>query len=101
MVYEIVDRMLYEDGKLVTHTPPYLGLLPFAPLFMFGDILLTPVAFSVGWHMTIGGRVLAAEFDTNGVPNIADAKRLTGAVVRVFPDGIRAARPGRIQTGHT
>lgn len=99
MVYEIVDRMLYEEGTLVTHTPPYLGLLPFASTMMFGDILLTPVAFSVGWHMTIGGRVLAAEFDAAGVPDITNARRLSGAVVRVFPDGVRAARPGRIQTG--
>lgn len=99
MVYEIVDRMLYEDGKLVTHTPPYLGLLPFASVQVFGDILVTPVTFSVGFHMTIGGKVLAAEFDANGLPNLANARHLNGAVVRAFPDGVHGARPGRIQTG--
>ena len=58
--YEVIDRMHYENGKLVTHSPPFFGILP-----LFDNPLFTaPLVMTVGSTMTVAGRVYAAEMDT-------------------------------------
>lgn len=94
-VYEIIDRMQYEDGKLVTHSPPFFGLLPALNI----DLLTVPLFMSVGHQMTIAGRVYSAEFDNEGKPKPESIRMLPGAVVSAVPPGAPAGIPGRLRPG--
>ena len=53
--YNIVDRMKYEDGKLITSSPPYPGLASGA----ISSILMVPLRMAFGYRFTAAGRVLA------------------------------------------
>ena len=94
-IYEIVDRMHFEDGKLVTHSPPFFGLLPALNL----DLLTVPLFMSVGQQMTIAGRVYSAQLDGFGKPVPGTEKNLPGAVVSAVPPGAPQGIPGRLRPG--
>ncbi|HKS38089.1 MAG TPA: Ig-like domain-containing protein, partial [Verrucomicrobiae bacterium] len=106
--YEVIDRMVYQDGKLTTHSPPFAGLgTDIAGLFLpgFDDalfaLLLTPIQLYVGSSAVVSGKVLSAFVNTNGAtpPWIEGTERfLPGARVTVSPLG-EAARPGRLRPG--
>ena len=96
-VYEIIDRMQYENGKLVTHSPPFYGLLPALNI----DLLTVPLFMSVGHQMTIAGRVYSAEFDNEGKPKPESIRMLPGAVVSAVPPGAPSGMPGRLRPGTT
>jgi RHS repeat-associated protein len=94
-VYELVDRMQWEDGKLVTHSPPFFGLLG-----IFEDILVTPLLMTVGNSMTVHGRVYAAQLYSSGKPIPGTERWLPGAFVSVVPpNSSLPGLPGRIRPG--
>lgn len=94
-VYELVDRMQWEDGKLVTHSPPFFGLLG-----IFEDILVTPLLMTVGNSMTVHGRVYAAQLYSSGRPIPGTERWLSGAFVSVVPpNSSLPGLPGRIRPG--
>ncbi|HLH54274.1 MAG TPA: Ig-like domain-containing protein, partial [Verrucomicrobiae bacterium] len=70
-VYNIVDRMHYENGRLVTHSPPFPGLL--------SSSLAVLVEYSVGFSvsLTVSGRVGAA-LDTIAT-SLSDAQITAGS----------------------
>jgi hypothetical protein len=94
-VYQVVDRMQWEDGKLVTHSPPFFGLLD-----IFEDILVTPLLMTVGNSMTVHGRVYAAQLYSSGRPIPGTERWLPGAFVSVVPpNSSLPGLPGRIRPG--
>jgi RHS repeat-associated protein len=108
-VYEIVDRMHYENGKLVTHSLPFDGLLaaadvldPLTGHFRFLEatfyMMAAPIILSVGGSLTVSGKVLAVPFDAAGNPSTNAAQVLRGARVTFSPSS-QAARPGRLRPG--
>src|SRR6185369_12648569 len=59
-VFELIDRMHFENGRLVTHSPPFFGLL--GP---FEDILVMPLLLFTGnTGLTVNGKVYAVQVDT-------------------------------------
>ncbi len=126
--YEIIDRMLYENGKLVTHSPPYLGLL--LKKILYGDalarrvdkmsgkifrmlglpnleqtathLLALPIMLAQGHSITICGRVGSVEFDANGDPATGSERPVPGALVTVENDAFSSNDPswlGRLKPG--
>ncbi|HYG23695.1 MAG TPA: Ig-like domain-containing protein [Verrucomicrobiae bacterium] len=94
-IYEIIDRMQFENGRLVTHSPPFYGLLPALNI----DLLTVPLFMSVGHQMTIAGRVYSAQLDNYGKPIPGTEKNLQGAVVSAVPPGQPQGIPGRLRPG--
>jgi RHS repeat-associated protein len=93
IVYEIIDRMQYEDGKLVTHSLPFFGL----GAFLAYPILVTPLMFTVGDSMTIFGQVGWAPQNVSTGPTVI-TEVLPGAFVTVSPGGTQGP-PGRLAAG--
>lgn len=93
-VYELVDRMKYENGKLVTHSAPFLGLLS-----TFGSLLATPLFISVGHSLPIFGQVREVQWDEHD-QIVGTPRALRGALVRINPPGGRLPqmRPGLMYT---
>lgn len=90
-VFELVDRMHYEDGKVVTHSPPFFGLL--GP---FEDILVMPLLMAVSQTMTtIHGYTFAADVDpATGLPNAPlNTPRESLPGYQVLPGSIVSAKP--------
>lgn len=94
-VYEVIDRMVYENGKLATHSLPFLGLLG-----LWEDILIAPLLLSGGQHIIVAGSVRSAEVGASGEANLDTSKPLPGALV-TFTAGSVAAVPGRLRAGTT
>lgn len=93
--YDLVDRMQWENGKLVTHSPPFFGLLG-----MFEDFFVAPLLMTVGNSMTVAGRVYAAQLYSSGKPIPGTEKWLPGAFVSVAPPNLSLpGLPGRIRPG--
>lgn len=98
-VFELIDRMHYEDGRLVTHSPPFFGLL--GP---FEDILVLPLLmFTAEVPMLVNGTVYAAEVDPATGRPLAGATRevIAGAIVsgqgKTAAPGLRGRlRPGTV-----
>lgn len=101
MVYEVIDRMSFEDGKLVTHSPPFVGLLlSFSSVgAVFGDLLMAPLYLAAGNSMTVAGRVLSGEYDTGGRLQSSTLVPVPGATVSVYPNGTVGGLPGRLTPG--
>ena len=96
-VFEQVDRMQFEDGKLVTHSPPFHGLL--GP---FEDILLMPLMMAVAETMlTVNGSVYAVEVSpATGQPLLGATKELLpGALVAAKPASTSIESRGRLRPG--
>jgi RHS repeat-associated protein len=96
-VFELVDRMHYENGKLVTHSPPFFGLL--GP---FEDILVMPLLLVVGsTGLTTHGQVYAVQVDTGtGHPAPGATKEfLPGALVSGKPASTSLQLSGRLRPG--
>ncbi len=55
VLYAIADKMEYEDGRLVTHSPPFAGLAAGA----VGQFLYLPVRMMAGTNLTVVGRAVA------------------------------------------
>lgn len=96
-VFEIVDRMHYENGSLVTHSPPFLGFLPSYQLLH--DLLITPIMMAEGTSRPVAGRVYAAQLDsTRGRPIAGTEEYLPGALVTAKPAS-SSGRPGHLRAG--
>jgi RHS repeat-associated protein len=93
VAYEIVDRMYYENGRLVTRSPPYLGIFP-SGIFLGAALLLT-----TGDAMTVTGRVLAGTPGANGQVDMNTAIRLPGAYVTVHLGSSMAQPSGGLRPG--
>jgi RHS repeat-associated protein len=96
-VFELVDRMHYEDGKLVTHSPPFFGL--FGP---FEDILVLPLLmFTAEVPLMVHGQVFAAEVDPGTGRPLAGAERefLAGAIVSGRGKAPASGLRGRLRPG--
>lgn len=100
-VYEVIDRMSFEDGRLVTHSPPFVGmLLSFSAIgSTFGDILLAPLYLAAGNSMTVAGRVLSGEYTTGGLLVDSTLQPVPGTTVSVYPNGNIGGLPGRLPPG--
>jgi RHS repeat-associated protein len=97
-VYEIVDRMHYEDGKLVTHSPPFAGLLTAAAVGW--DLIVYASLQGTGGNLAVAGRVFAAVLDGDGKPIASTRRFLPGAVVNVIPpNSSLPGLPGRLRPG--
>lgn len=97
--FELVDRMHYEDGRLVTRSPPFFGLL--GP---YEQILITPLLMAVsGTPLVVHGRVFAARYvEVNGqIINVDESSvvALGGALVRVRPASTTGGLPGTVAPG--
>lgn len=97
--FELVDRMHYENGRLVTHSPPFFGLL--GP---YEQILVTPLLMAVsGTPLVVHGRVFAARYvEVDGqILNVDESSivALGGALVRVRPASTSGGLPGTVQAG--
>ena len=107
MLFEVVDRMLYEDGALVTHSPPFdttLGAgeynlavltLPASVTAISGLVLACSTTDSSGTCGVAGDRAAA-----NGDPFAGvSGRRLPGAIVFTNPGGGAGVRPGALRSG--
>ncbi|HAM71858.1 MAG TPA: hypothetical protein DCM86_09465, partial [Verrucomicrobiales bacterium] len=110
LVYSIIDRMHYEDGHLVTHSPPFPGLGATAA----GAILAVPVMMAFGTQVAIAGKAVAVSDDAGLVSNEEVAQGfavrggvtypmipLAGATVSASPQTLAvlstpALRPGAV-----
>jgi RHS repeat-associated protein len=95
-VFEIVDRMHYENGALVTHSPPFFGFLPGYELIH--DLLITPIMMSLGTSRPVAGHVYAARVYNTGRPIEGTEQYLPGALVSVRPAS-SPHTPGRLRAG--
>jgi RHS repeat-associated protein len=91
--YEIMDRMHYENGHLVTRSPPYLGIFP-SGTFVNALLLVT-----VGDAMTVTGRVLAGTPGENGQVDLETAIRLPGAHITVHHGNLGFQPTGGLRPG--
>ncbi|HAM72524.1 MAG TPA: hypothetical protein DCM86_12855, partial [Verrucomicrobiales bacterium] len=125
VVYEIVDGMNYENGKLVTHSPPFpgvnvRGLIRNAAANLRGTdsfqdkidaamnqggsavgLMFAPVVIATGDPTTLLGRIYSTATDaTTGKPKLlAVQKPVAGAVVTVVRDNAVHDKAGRLQPG--
>ncbi len=125
IAYEIIDQMHYEDGALVTHSPPFSGVLlrrivrnmeSTRKLRLSNQILsalglpgiqetivhqlMLPIMMAAGSSVRISGSVRAAEFDSDGNIVPGTERIVPGALVTYHHEGIQW-RPGRIRAGTT
>ena len=93
-VYELVDRMKYENGKLVTHSPPFLGLLS-----ALAPVLAAPLFIAAGNSLPIFGQVREVQLDEHD-QIVGTPRALRGALVRMNPPDGRQSQmqPGIIYT---
>lgn len=92
-VYVLMDRMHYENGNLVTHSLPFLGLL--GP---YEDILIIPLLCTVeGTGLTVSGHVYSMAIDSSGAPIKGSQQYLGGALVGIV-DNADSSR-GRVRAG--
>lgn len=97
--YEVVDKMEYENGRLVTHSYPFEGLVA------LGGALLQPqyavyLYVGSGLPTVLSGRVLAGEVDSSGgLVNEATARRVGGATVMARGVGSVISEPGHLPSG--
>ena len=124
-VYEIVDRMVYENGKLVTHSPPFVGPLKelkrrFAQARQFDklnrkisnavglpdlktvgyNVALLPLLMSQGTSLIVQGKVASYLADANNQPIATTERFLPGATITFAYDEF-TDRPGRLNPGDT
>lgn len=126
VVYEVVDRMHYEDGRLVTHSPPFRGALlkelqkrfkqsaKFDKLnrkiskalglpdlkTTFYHVALLPLLMSQGHSLIVVGETYSAEFDDTNREITGTRRLLTGASVAFAYHDFQDL-PGRLQPGST
>lgn len=81
-VFELVDSLHYEEGHLVTHSPPFDGGLPDYQ----SDRYLLPVLIDAGPAQVVHGKVYSAKIDSQGNEQ-APIQLLGGALVRAFSSG--------------
>jgi RHS repeat-associated protein len=89
-VYELIDRMQYEDGQLVTHSPPFFGLLgPYEELFLLPFLMVVNNTPTI-----VTGRVYATD---NATTNYLGGALVTG---KANSDGLVLGRlrPGAVYT---
>ena len=125
-VYEIVDRMHYEDGRLVTHSPPFTGALlkelqrrfKGAGKFdkknrqiskalgipdlktAFYNVALLPLLMAQGRSLIVTGEAYSAEVDADG-KDVPGTKRLLPGANVMFAYEEFQNLPGRLQPGAT
>jgi RHS repeat-associated protein len=97
--YEILDRMHYENGRLVTHSPPFLGLLISA--VVTHEIIVYTALQATGGTIAIAGNVLAARpSNQNNRPFVPGTERyLPGATVIAVPPSLGGPTFGRLRPG--
>lgn len=104
-VYEIIDRMQYEDGKLVTHSLPFLALLAISTGHLaatagMGALIVAPCLIALGPNMVIAGQTVVGYADSELGDRSIPARALGGAVVTAQPAGLPfIGAPGRLPQG--
>lgn len=95
-VYELVDRMHFEDGRLVTHSPPFFGLLG-----LFEDVFAMPLLMAVNQiDLIVHGKVFAAQVDTTTRTVVRGTEApLAGAIVRGNPANTSLQTRGLLRPG--
>jgi pimeloyl-ACP methyl ester carboxylesterase len=125
-VYEIVDRMVFENGKLVTHSPPFTGALlkelkrRFAEAKKFDDlnrkiskvlglpdlrttaysVTLLPLLMSQGTSLVVQGKTASYLPDADGKAIASTERLLPGATITFAVDAF-SGREGRLDPGAT
>ncbi len=125
-VYQIIERMDYDHGKLVTRSPPFLGIvlkklfgqlsstkklklsnqilnalgLPSLQQTIVHELLL-PLMLAQGTSTTVHGHVRAAEFDDQGNPKPGTENVVPGALVVIDKGTASPGIPGRLKPGDT
>ncbi len=101
-VYEIIDRMHYENGRLVTHSLPFSGLFGFGLDFLLQDLLekllVTPIKLAVGSSVAVSGKVASVQLSLSETPIPGTERPLPGARITFSPIG-QPATPGRLRPG--
>lgn len=126
VAYEIVDRMHYENGRLVTHSPPFTGALLKElqkrfkqarrfdkinrkiaeltgnpdPRAAFYKIALLPLLMSQGRSLIVVGDTYSMQVDDQG-KEVAGSRRLVPGASVAFAYEEFQDRPGRLQPGAT
>jgi pimeloyl-ACP methyl ester carboxylesterase len=124
IAYEIIDKLELENGKLVTHSPPFTGALlqELARRFKSAravdsksskilkvmglpsiketalHVLLMPLVISQGTKLIVIGETASYEVDAEGKKIDSTKRILRGATVTFAQDGFGAPN-GRIQPG--
>ncbi len=95
--YEILDRMQYEDGRLVTHSPPFLGLLVVG---IIGETAVYAAVQSTGGNIALSGYVVAGKASNNREGFERGTERyLPGATIVYVPPNLSVNRPGALRPG--
>ena len=77
-VFAVADKMEYENGNLVTHSPPYFGLA----IGAIGQILYIPIRIGFGPKLTLVGRAVSSpRTDLSEDEILAAASPVVGAVI--------------------
>jgi hypothetical protein len=125
IVYEIIDEMHYENGFLVTRSPPFAGVLlrqmlrnmqSAKKLKLSNRILnalglpgiqetvihqlMLPIMMAAGSSIRATGTVRAADFDADGNVVPGTLRFVPGATVTYHHNGIQGV-PGRLRPGTT
>ncbi len=108
IVYQVVDKLRYENGKIKSNTLPFLGFLAIGAAQEFVELILTAV-FLGQKPVTIAGTVIECPANTEGdclgsllLPfsqSLLGAKPLPGAFVTLHLPTTTIGRPGRLRTG--
>jgi len=99
--YNIVDRMKYKDGALVTSSPPFPGMGSGA----VSSLLMVPMRMAFGTRFTVTGRVLLgreSDLPSGGRVTDEEARRAmtsSGAPLIPVPNAIVFADAGGINQG--
>jgi RHS repeat-associated protein len=97
--YEIIDRMHYENGRLVTHSPPFMGLL--LSLAVTHEIIVYTALQASGGTIAISGYVFAAKVPDPSTRNYTKGTEhfLPGAVITAIPPNLSVYTPGVMRPG--
>ena len=122
VVYEIIDSMEYEDGKLVTHSPPFPGLKLRELIRQVAStrrgvdafqskvaetvhslesgvgLMFAPTTVAPGHPITLQGRVVAIKVNEQGTA-IGSEQPVEGAVVSVTRNDGALRVPGHLRPG--
>lgn len=94
--YEILDRMQYENGQLVTHSPPFLGLLVVG---IVGETAVYAAVQATGGNIALSGYVVAAKETTSREGfELGTQRYLPGATIVYNPPNL-VNRPGALRSG--